>query len=314
MLSRVAETIYWIGRYLERAENTARLINVNTNLMLDLPKGASLGWDPLIHMLGYEKNYAECHDEVTERRVVNFLISDERNPGSILSTLGYARENARTIREILPREAWEELNAFYHHACDTKQDSYSREGRRDYLLKIIAGLQRHIGLMAGTMNHNTAYNFINLGRKLERAEMTTRIVNMKVENPILDQETELQLFQGMLWVSMLESLGAYQMYRQSMQTRINRIGVLTFLFRWKEFPRSLTYCSENITYNLSCLPNNNEAVKILQHFEKMVKETSISEMDNEILHGFVDQLQICLGELHSMIAKTYFPALMEHEA
>ena len=113
MLSRVAETIYWVGRYLERAENTARLINVNTNLMLDLPKGIALGWEPLIHMLGCEAAYDERHDEVTERRVVNFLISDESNPGSILSTLSYARENARTIREVLPREAWEELNSFY---------------------------------------------------------------------------------------------------------------------------------------------------------------------------------------------------------
>ncbi len=104
MLSRVAETIYWIGRYLERAENTARLINVNTNLMLDLPKGIAPGWEPLIRILGCENDYAERHEEITERRVVNFLISDEHNPGSILSTLGFARENARTIRDILPRE------------------------------------------------------------------------------------------------------------------------------------------------------------------------------------------------------------------
>jgi len=307
MLSRVAETIYWIGRYLERAENIARLINVNTNLMLDLPKSIHLGWEPLIRILGCEGIYYERHDEITERRIVNFLISDENNPGSILSTLSCARESARTIREILPREAWEELNTFYQNALDTKQNSYARQGRHDYLLQIIRSLQQHIGLMAGTMNHNIAYNFLNLGRKLERADMTTRIVNVKSENPIPDDVTELRPFSDVLWMSMLESLGAYQMYRQSMQTRIKRVSVLTFLFRNSEFPRSLAYCAENINYNLSCLPNNKGTIKALQNFEKMTKEASLDAMNDEALHKFVDELQICLGTLHESLVVSYFP-------
>lgn len=314
MLSRVAETIYWIGRYLERAENTARLINVNTNLMLDLPKGINLGWESLIHILGCDKAYAEHHDEITERRVINFLISDETNPGSILSTIAYARENARTIREILPRDGWEELNSFYQLAQDCKQNSYARQGRQEYLQYIISGLQRHVGLLAGTMNHNIAYKFLNLGRKLERAEMTTRIVNVKADNPIPDDIIELRPFENMLWMSILESLGAYQMYRQSMQTRVNRIAVLTFLFHKKEFPRSLPYWIENIQYNLSCLANNEDSLSMLKYFGKMIEETSMSERDNDVLHGFIDQLQIYLGTLHDSITKTYFPELTQQEA
>lgn len=307
MLSRVAETIYWIGRYLERAENIARLINVNTNLMLDLPKSIQLGWEPLIRILGCESIYYERHDDITERRVVNFLISDENNPGSILSTLSYARESARTIREILPREAWEELNTFYQNALDAKQNSYARQGRHDYLLQIIRSIQQHIGLMAGTMNHNTAYNFLNLGRKLERADMTTRIVNVKSENPIPEDVIELRPFSDVLWMSMLESLGAYQMYRQSMQTRIKRVAVLTFLFRNAEFPRSLAYCAENINYNLSCLPNNKGTIKALKNFQKMTNKASLDSMNDEALHKFIDQLQICLGTLHESLAVSYFP-------
>ncbi len=314
MLSRVAETIYWMGRYLERAENTARLINVNTNLIIDLPKGVTPGWEPLIRILGGETAYAERHDEFTERRVVNFLISDETNPGSILSTFAYARKNARTIREILPREAWEQLNAFYQSARDNKQTSYARQGRQEYLSKVIENVQQHIGLMAGTMNHNIAYKFLNLGRKLERSEMTTRILNVQSDNPVPDEMTELDPFQDMLWMSMLKSLSAYQMYRQSMQTRINRIAVLTFLLHNEEFPRSLAYCIENMAYNLTCLPNSDKPLQVLRYFEQTIDKASMSEMDNEILHGFIDQLQICLGSLHDTIAKTYFPALTEQPA
>lgn len=315
MLSRVAETIYWIGRYLERAENTARLINVNTNLMLDLPKSIALGWDSLIRILGCESAYAERHEEITERRVVNFLISDENNPGSIISVLGFARENARTIRDILPREAWEELNAFHQQVVETKQTSYARQGRHNYLSRVIHGMQMHTGLLSGTMNHNTAYHFLDMGRKLERADMTTRIINVKSESPIPDHAPELAPYQDMLWMSMLESLGGHQMYRQSMQqARINRIDVLTFLFRKAEFPRSFTYCTESIAFNLSRLLNNTEPLSILRHLERVVLEAPMADMDNGVLHEFVDQLQICLGYLHDSIAETYFPPSLTEDA
>ena len=314
MLSRVAETIYWIGRYLERAENTARLINVNTNLILDLPKGIALGWEPLIRILGCNSAYAEKHDEVTERRVVNFLISDESHSGSILSTIGFARENARTIRDILPREAWEELNAFHQHVVETKQTSYARQGRHEYLSLVIRGLQQLTGLLAGTMNHNTAYYFLDMGRKLERADMTTRIINVKSENPIPKDAPELEPYQDTLLMSMLESLGGYQMYRQSMQVRITPIDVMTFLFRKTEFPRSFTYCTHNLAYNLARLPNHAEPLAVLEHIERMVKEASMEEMDNGVLHEFIDQLQICLGYLHNSIAEAYFPSLEEEAA
>jgi uncharacterized alpha-E superfamily protein len=314
MLSRVAETIYWLGRYLERAESTARLINVNTNLMLDLPKGIAPGWEPLIRILGIENAYAERHDDVTERRVVNFLISDESNPGSILSTLASARENARTIRDFLPREAWEELNAFYQQAIDTKQSSYARQGRHDYLRLIISGLQQHTGLLAGTMNHDMGYHFLDIGRKLERADMTTRIINVKSENPIPEDAPELRPYEDMLWMSMLECLSAYQMYRQSMQVRINRIDVLSFLFRKTAFPRSFSYCIENIADNLSRLPHNAEPLAIQRHIKRMIADAPLTEMDNELLHVFIDQLQICLGYLHNAIAGAYFPPAVETEA
>ncbi|MEJ2454172.1 MAG: alpha-E domain-containing protein [Candidatus Thiodiazotropha sp.] len=307
MLSRVAETIYWIGRYQERVENTARLVTVNTNLMLDLPPQVAPGWDALISLLGCNDAYDERHPEFTERRVANFLISDETNPSSIISTLSVLRENVRTIREILPREAWEAINGFYQKAVDNKQGSFSRQGRHRYLQEIIAGSQLFTGLLAGSMSHDTAYHFLNLGRKLERADMTTRIIDVRSENPIPDDAPELSPFEDILWMSMLKSLSAYQMYRQHMQVRIRRREVLKFLFQTQTFPRSLSYCLENMSFNLSRLPKNRAPLKILRQIEKEIEAMPLDKMDNQILHDFIDEMQVRLGELHECMAKTYFP-------
>lgn len=314
MLSRVAETIYWIGRYQERAENTARLVNVNTNLMLDLPSQVAPGWDALISLLGCNQAYAERHPEFTERRVANFLISDESNPSSIISILSALRENARTIREILPREAWEAINSYYQTAFDSKQSSFSRQGRHHYLQQIIAGSQLLTGLLAGSMSHDTAYHFLNLGRKLERADMTTRIIDVRSENPIPEDAPELSPFEDILWMSMLKSLSAYQMYRQHMQVRIRRREVLKFLFQIQSFPRSLSYCLENMAFNLSRLPKNRSAMKILRQIEQKIEGMPLEKMDNQILHDFIDEMQVMLGELHENIAKTYFPPVIDDAA
>jgi uncharacterized alpha-E superfamily protein len=314
MLSRVAETIYWIGRYQERAENTARLVTVNTNLMLDLPPQVAPGWDALIRLLGCHNAYKERHPEFTERRVANFLISDESHTSSIISTLSMLRENARTIREILPREAWEAINSYYQNAVDSKQSSFSRQGRNLYLQEIIAGSQLLTGLLAGSMSHDTAYHFLNLGRKLERADMTTRIIDVRSENPIPADAPELAPFEDILWMSMLKSLSAHQMYRQQMQVRIRRYDVLKFLFQVPTFPRSLNYCLENISFNLSRLPKNSASVRVLRKIERAIAAIPLETMDNQILHDFIDEMQIMLGMLHDSIAKTYFPPVTDEAA
>ncbi|MEJ2622607.1 MAG: alpha-E domain-containing protein [Candidatus Thiodiazotropha sp.] len=310
MLSRVAETIYWIGRYQERAENTARLITVNNNLMLDLPPKVAPGWDALINLLGCYPSYLERHPEFTERRVANFLISDESNPSSIISILSALRENARTIREILPREAWESINSYYQTTLESKQSSFSRQGRHCYLQHIISGSQLMTGLLAGSMNHDTAYYFLNLGRKLERADMTTRIIDVRSENPIPEAAPELAPFEDILWMSMLKSLSAHQMYRQHMQVRINRKDVLQFLFRTETFPRSIRYCTENIRFNLSRLPKNTTPLKVVKQIDERLMAMSMEKMDNNVLHNFIDDLQIDFADLHEAISKAYFPPVL----
>ncbi len=307
MLSRVAETIYWIGRFQERAENTARLIRVNTNLTLDLPKGLVPDWEPLIVILGCDDDYRKTHDEITERRIVNFLISDENNPASILSSLALARENARTIRDILPREGWEGINAMYHRAVENKSQSYARKGRNQYLETIMADLQHMTGLLAGSINHDIGYDFLNIGRKLERADMTTRIIDVRFETTLPQDIPELRPFEDMLWMSMLKSLSAYQMYRRSMQVRINRHDVLHFLFNHQEFPRSVAYCVNSLSDFIEHLPNNEECQKQLRKLSRLLKKSEHKAFDNAELHAYIDDLQLQLARMHERIGKTYFP-------
>ncbi len=311
MLSRVAETIYWIGRYQERAENTARLLKVNTNLTLDLPQGVMPHWEPMIVILGCEAEYEERHPEYTERRIVNYLISDESHTSSILSSLANARENARTIRDILPREGWEVLNGTYNDALEKKTESYSRTGRQGYLDQILNNLQYFTGLLAGTMNHDMAYDFLNLGRKIERADMTTRIIDVRSDFTPPEDLPKLRPFEDLLWVSILKSLSAYQMYRQSMQVRINRRDVLKFLFCDHLFPRSVAYCVHNIEDYLSRMPLPAK-YKCGTHLDKLHDLLDIpmrKEMDNQALHDYIDNIQARLARLHADIARAYFPPM-----
>ena len=137
MLSRVAQNLYWLGRWVERAENTARLVSVNANLLLDLPRGIAPGWQPLVAITGGEADYRKRYDGYEERNVVRYLVGDASNPSSILSSLVSARENARTIRDIVPREAWELINELYLYGRDNLQGGLSKRGRHAYLAHVI---------------------------------------------------------------------------------------------------------------------------------------------------------------------------------
>ena len=149
MLARVVENVYWLSRYLERAENTARIIGVNTNLLLDLPGGIAPGWLPLVDISGNRAEYDALHKAAKgeEREVVHFLIADKSNPGSICSSLAAARENARTLREILPTEAWELLNEFFAEFTKDVATGINKRTRFDFLKRIVVALQTISGML-----------------------------------------------------------------------------------------------------------------------------------------------------------------------
>ena len=306
MLSRVAENLYWMARYVERAENTARLISVNANLLMDLPRGSALGWAPLIDIMGLNAEFAERHKDAGERQVVKFLVGDNKSQGSILSSLHLAREACRTVRDALPREVWEVLNELYLYARENLNEGLTRRGRHAYLQHIIRGSETFVGIVATALSRDEAFDFLRIGRHIERADMTTRIVDVRSANLLLTDVSDLRPFDTIQWVSVLQSLSAYQMYRRHLQTQVKRDTVLLFLFKDTRFPRSVHHCLDQIEESLGNMTNNAPALRRLRALVRKVDTTKVDSLDQATLHGYVDDLQLNLMTLHSVIAEAYF--------
>jgi len=306
MLSRVAENIYWLSRYIERAENTARIVSVNANLLLDLPKGIAPGWRPLVDITGAHVQFEEHYKEYGERQVVRFLVGDERHSGSIRAALIAARENCRTIRDIVPREAWEQINGLYLFATEGLQKGLTKGGRHAYLRELIIWCQTLSGLLDGTMLHDQGYHFLLLGRHLERADMTTRIADVRSAT-LLEVADELRPYDTIQWVSVLKSMTAYQMYRRSEQIRVQRAPVLRFIFQSPLFPRSVRWCVEQTRLRLERLPRNDTPLRVTGRVARAVDGADFERLSQRELHVFVDELQVGIADVHDAIATTWFP-------
>jgi uncharacterized alpha-E superfamily protein len=312
MLSRVANRLYWLARYIERAENTARLINVNSNLLFDLPSGTRLGWHTLIEIVSSEQKFDALGLVADERNIIKFMISDLENPTSISSSLHYARENARTAREIIPTEAWEKVNSVYLNFNDALQLGLGRRVRYQTLQEVISECQQLTGLLAGTMSHSVAYTFLRLGRNLERADMTSRIIDMGsnylLPHLLKDQEAseETTLYEDILWMNILISLSAYQMYRQHVRNRVTGSDVVKFTLSDIEFPRSAAHCLNELQICLDKLPRSKSiSQKIIQAKNKLAT-ANFNSLTTSGLHDFIDQLQKQITSTDNEINSTWF--------
>ncbi|AZZ90413.1 alpha-E domain-containing protein [Hahella sp. KA22] len=303
MLSRVAGNIYWMARYLERAEDMARLINVNANLTLDLPKGLSPIWGQLIAITGVGELY---QGEFDERSVLKFLIAENNNPVSILSCMAYARENARTIRDVIPREVWEAINRVYLYAKDHAQQALTKRGRYPFLFEIISECQHITGILAGTMNHDAGYTFLKVGRNLERADMTSRIIDTRSANLVPDAVVTKATNDNLQWMSVLKSLTGYQMYRREMQVRIQRQEVLKFLIQSKVFPRAIAHAMSEVEKSLESLPNHEKAQLVIHRINRQIDNVEIAKLKQTELQNFMDQLQVGFAQTHEELSVAYF--------
>lgn len=308
MLSRVAESLYWMARYLERAENTARFINSTTQMLLDLPRGASFGWDVLLKVAGLDALYNKHYASANEADIMRFLITDERNPGSIVASIHSARENTRTFREVLPMEIWERINGLYLYTRDNAaRATHGRSQRYEVLNGVIMRRQSVIGLLMGSMSHDLAYQFIKLGRNLERADMTSRIVDVNSAVQLkVDDAGATAIARERLWMSTLNALSAYQMYRQHVGVHISGPSVVNFLLRDPHFPRTLAHCLGEIESCLSVLPNFEAPMKVARQAWRRLDRLELDDVSPLPLHDYLDQFQADLGELHNAITRQYF--------
>ncbi len=307
MLSRLADNLYWHGRYLERAEDLARLINVNAHLNLDLPAGLSAGWEPLVRITGHSRLFAELYDEPGERQVVRFLLSDERNPGSLKATLEYARESLRSARDLLPREVWEQMNGLYLAGSEQLTGTIGKRRRHELLRQFILDCQQIAGTLLGCMSQDHAYDFILIGRYLERADMTTRILEVRGHDLLPDAPDALGPFESIQWMSVLKSLTAYQMYRRHVRLRVNGSDVLRFLLRNEQFPRAVMFCLRALEDLLSGLPGeDDQALRIITRVQRKLQETRLEGLRGRPLAELMDRLQIELAAADAAIRQTWF--------
>ncbi|HXC62908.1 MAG TPA: alpha-E domain-containing protein [bacterium] len=313
MLSRTANALNWMARYVERAEAGARLAEVNLHLSLDLAGAQGAAWDAVIETTGDLKAFRERYGEATRETALRFLVLDEQNPNSVGQCVRWARENARTVREHLPGEAWELLNSVYL-ALGTHAGG--EPGRLDALLDLVKDRARELeGLLAGSLSRDEGWHFVQVGRFLERADQVSRLVDVQhaqLEGRTADPGHELR------WEAVLKSASGLTMYRRRHGATEGR-RVAQFLLLDSAFPRSVTFClaaADQALRGLNGTPAGsfrNPAEKALGKLTAQLRFTELDDVFKTGVHLWLDQLQLDLIQVGDAINTAYFEPGSAHQ-
>ena len=309
MLSRVADSLYWINRYVERAENISRFVEVSEAMALDCPPGSAEPWLPLIDASGDRELFDKLYPDGSPDDVVKFLVREPDNPSSVVNCLTFARENARQIRDVITTEMWEQINGCY---WGLQEPDYWEQPPQEQLRIIRRDCQLFYGVTDATLSRDLSWQFSRLGRLLERADKTTRILDVKYFLLLPSNEDVGGVLDELQWIALLRTAGAYQMFRQSQQRAIAPRAVAGFLLLDPIFPRSVRYCLERINETLriirgSSVPGAPDELECLAGLTlARWSYTSIDDLISSGLHEAIDHLQQNLNQLHSLIENRYF--------
>lgn len=309
MLSRVAESIYWMNRYMERAGNIARVMDVNFRLMLDLPAGVSVQWDALVRTTGDYEDFLKRYGSPTADNVIRFLTFDAGNPNSILSCVRVARENARSVREIISFEVWEQLNRFYLRISDAAVRKLDEPEEFFSEAKMAANLFE--GLLHTTMSHGEAWHFARLGTCLERADQTSRILDVKYFILLPSVEDVGTTLDEIQWTAVLGSASALEAYRQQ-HGRVATKRAVEFLVLDREFPRAIHYCvmmADRSLHAISGAPPDtftNSAERRTGQLRAEFDFTPVSDIIASGLHEYLDTFQTKLISVGASVHETFF--------
>ncbi len=306
MLSRVGERIYWMARYLERVEDIARLINVHTALLMDLPKQNEINWFTLIKIFNAESAYLQQFEHVDEKNIMYFLVADLNNPSSLVSVLTQARENARTSLDVLPEEAWEQINELNLMVKASLSAIGNRRRRQNMLLNIMERCQCISGIIDNHMSRNFAYDFTQIGKHIERADMTSRILEMTSLLVSDTRSEQIRKHEGILWSNLLKALSAQQMYLYEKRTSVTADKVLDFLIADRSFPRSLCFSLASIGNYFKYLPEPTESIVLQEQILENLSAYSPENIPAEQVHVLMDVLQMRLAELHQKVSDKWF--------
>jgi uncharacterized alpha-E superfamily protein len=311
MLSRVANSIYWMSRTLERAENVARFIDVNLNLMLDTEAVDNNQWGPLVTTSGDRSLFETYYGAPTKESVMRFLTFDRNNPNSILSCVWSARENARSIREIISSEMWEQANRFFFLVREAATSDIIFRNPHDFYTEVKMASHLFDGIADATLSHNEPWHFLRMGEMVERADKTSRILDVKYYFLLPTFHGVGSTIDGVQWAALLRSASSFEMYRKR-HRRITPEKVANFLILDRYFPRSIAFCVARAEESLRAITGthhnffNNAAEQRLGQLSASLNYSKIEEIMTSGLHEFLDTIQIRLNRVDDAVYETFF--------
>jgi uncharacterized alpha-E superfamily protein len=312
MLSRIADSLFWIARYMERAEHTARLLDVNYHMLLEeAQQSYHLRWDAIITISAAQELFYRIYSDANPRNVFEFLGFHEGNPNSVSTCIQRVRENARTIRDRISREMWEDINSLYHRVKEFRPETELAAGPHRFCNQIkFASYQFH-GVADDTLPHDEGWHFLQAGRALERAEATARIVDVEYHK-LLESKSALAEPDNHQWMAVLKSVAAYEIYRREYYARIDPQRVAELLVLHPRHPRSIRFNVGSVQSSLRAISGSqagtyaNEAERLAGKLHDVLIYDRIEEIFQRGLHSFLTDLQKTCWAIGAEIARSYF--------
>ncbi len=304
MLSRRAKLLYWMSRYLERSNFTSRLLITTSELQLDLALEDEISWKPLLTVMELNKDYLKLNKKYSERKIIDYFIKDKKNPSSLVNSLFYSKENSLVVRDILPEQSILKLNELLITFNKSIIKKNSKKNNLKLLYKIIQGSQNFMYSTDLEMQRNIDYQFLRLGRFLERTDMMIRILQSQVLRS--KQHKKGYEYLTLEWINILKSISAFQAYRQYSQQDISISDIINFFLKTNTFPRSINWNLNQIeraTYRIS---KKNYLIKNVKEIKKDINKYKIKtdNLDNFLL--FLEKTLKKLNTLNNQIQKNYF--------
>jgi uncharacterized alpha-E superfamily protein len=311
MLSRVANSIYWMNRYIERAENYARFMDVNFNLSLELPNSRTDHWKPVVITTGDWELFVSLYEKPAKNNVIYFLGFDPSNPNSIYNCITNARENARAVRPEITREVWEQINYLYYFVKDgLEKKRWQKKDPRDFFTEVKKGCQLLYGIFDSTISRRDGWHFGKIGQLIERADKTSRVLDVKYHILLPAAEAVGSPVDLIQWSALLKSVSAYDMYRK-MHGKLTPINISDFLVLDKVFPRSMLRCLMHAESSLQMITGSkegyaNNAEKQLGILRSKLGYADIHDIFGKGLHEYLDDFQKDLNGVSAAIYETFF--------
>jgi uncharacterized alpha-E superfamily protein len=304
MLSRRAKLLYWMSRYLERSNFTSRLLITTSELQLDLALEDEISWKPLLTVMELNKDYLKLNKKYSERKIIDYFIKDKKNPSSLVNSLFYSKENSLVVRDILPEQSILKLNELLITFNKSIIKKNSKKNNLKLLNNIIQGSQNFMYSTDLEMQRNIDYQFLRLGRFLERTDMMIRILQSQVLRS--KQHKKGYEYLTLEWINILKSISAFQAYRQYSQQDISISDIINFFLKTNTFPRSINWNLNQIeraTYRIS---KKNDLIKNVKEIKKDINTYKIKtdNLDNFLL--FLEKTLKKLNTLNNQIQKNYF--------